>query len=129
MKGLIEVNATNWEQEVSKSAMLNVIYFWHDQCPWCLRFTPILSEIAVEFGGKMKFLKLNMLENPANKEIAANFGVMSTPTLLFICGGRPVGQVVGYVSTEDLKKSLNDILGRYQDCLTQSTQLKAAYVV
>jgi thioredoxin 1 len=129
MKALTEVNATNWELEVSKSAMLNVVYFWHDQCPWCLRFTPILREIAVEFREKMKFVKLNMLENPTNKEIAANFGVMSTPTLLFICSGRPVGQVVGYVSPEDLKKALNDILGRYQDCLTQSTRLKKAYVV
>jgi thioredoxin 1 len=129
MKNLGEVNATNWEQEVSKSEMLTVVYFWHDQCPWCLRFTPLLDEIAIEFTGKMKFLRLNMLDNPTNKEIAANFGVMSTPTLLFICGGRPVGQVVGYVSSEDLKKALDDIHGRYQTCLTQSTRLRDAYVV
>lgn len=129
MENLAEVNAANWEQEVSKSEMLTVVYFWHDRCPWCLRFTPLLNEIAVEFAGKMKFLRLNMLDSPTNKEIAANFGVMSTPTLLFICGGRPVGQVVGYVSSEDLKKALDDIHGRYQACLTQSTQLKDAYVV
>lgn len=129
MENLAEVNAANWEQEVSKSEMLTVVYFWHDRCPWCLRFTPLLNEIAVEFAGKMKFLRLNMLDSPTNKEIAANFGVMSTPTLLFICGGRPVGQVVGYVSSEDLNKALDDIHRRYQACLTQSTQLKDAYVV
>lgn len=129
MNNLAEVSATNWEHEVSKSEMLTVVYFWHDQCPWCLRFSPIVNEIAVEFRGKIKFLGLNMLDNPTNKEIAANFGVMSTPTLLFICGGRPVGQVVGYASPEDLKKTLDDTLRRYRDCLAQSTQLRDAYVV
>jgi len=124
-----DVDAHNWEQEITKSSILSVVYFWHEQCPWCLRFTPILDEVAREYEGRIKFAKLNILADPLNKEIADNFGIMSTPTLLFLCKGRPVGQVVGLQSKEDLERGLNDILARHMACLTQSTELRPAYVV
>jgi len=129
MEGISEVNANNWQQEVSQSAMLTVVYFWHNQCPWCSRLSPIFNEITEEYRGKIKFAKLNVLENPANREIASNFGVMSTPTLLFLCGGRPVGQIVGLMSKEDLEKAMDDMLSRHRQCLSQSTELKPAYIV
>ncbi len=97
--------------------------------PWCLRFTPIVNEVAEEYRGKVKFVKLNMLEDPSNGEIAGNYGVMSTPTLMFFCSGRPTGQTIGMMSKEDLEKALNDMLGRYRTCLVQSTQFKPSYVV
>jgi thioredoxin 1 len=129
METVPDVNAFNWEQEVSKSTVLTVVYFWHQQCPWCLRFNPIFNETAQEYRGKIKLTKLNVLEDPMNQQIASNFGIMSTPTLLFLCKGRPVGQVVGLLSKEDLERMLIDTLGRYKDCLTQSTELRPAYVV
>jgi thioredoxin 1 len=124
-----EVGAENWEQEITKSTILTAVYFWHEQCPWCHRFAPVIDEVAREYKSKIKFAKLNILENPLNQEIANNFGVMSTPTLLFLCKGRSVGQVVGLQSKEDLERGLNDILSRYTSCLAQSTALRPAYVV
>ncbi len=129
MEGVLEVDAANWEAEVGRSDMLTVVYFWHEQCPYCLRFGPIVDEVAEEYTGRTKFAKLNILENPTNQEIATNFGVMSTPTLLFICKGRPVGQVVGILSKEDLQKTLDDTLTRYKQCLNQSTEWRPAYIV
>jgi thioredoxin 1 len=123
------VDAHNWEQEIAKSTMLTVVFFWHEQCPWCLRFAPIIDEVAREYEGKIKFASLNVLADPLNQQIADNFGIMSTPTLLFLCKGRPVGQVVGLQSKEDLERGLNDILARYTTCLSQSTELRPAYVV
>jgi thioredoxin 1 len=124
-----DVDARNWEREIAKSSILTVVYFWHEQCPWCFRFTPILQEVAGEFEGRVKFTKLNILADPLNKEIADNFGIMSTPTLLFLCRGRPVAQVVGLQSKEDLERGLKDILARHVTCLAQSTQLRPAYIV
>lgn len=129
MENISDVNATTWVDTVSEPAVLTVIYFWHHQCPWCLRLSPILYELMQEFSGKIRFFKLNVLESPANQEVASNFGIMSTPTLLFLCKGRPVGQIVGFVSKEGLEKGLNDILGRYQKCLSQSTELRPSYIV
>jgi thioredoxin 1 len=125
----VEVNFSNWQQEVSKSSILTVVYFWHNQCPWCFRLSPIIDEVSREFSGKIKFVKLNILEDPANQEIASNYGVMSTPTLMFFCSGRPTGQVVGFMSEKDLRRVLNDMLGKYRTCLLQSTELRPAYIV
>jgi len=128
MADIIELNANNWKKEISQNEKLMVVYFWHEQCPWCLRLNPIFSEVAEEYEEKIKFAKLNILESPTNQEIAVNLGVMSTPTLLFICGGRPIGQVVGLMSKEDLEKTLNETLGRYKTCIRQSTDLRG-YIV
>lgn len=78
--------------------------------PWCLRLNPVFSEITEEFRGKIRFLKLNVLESPASQELASNFGIMSMPALLFLCKGRPAGQIVDFASKEDLERGLNDIL-------------------
>jgi thioredoxin 1 len=92
MESLAEINAGNWESEVMKSKTLTTVYFWHDQCPWCFRFTPIVNEVFEEYAGRIRFVRLNILESPTNKETATNYGVMSTPTLMFFCSGRPTGK-------------------------------------
>jgi len=124
MGSAVELNVDNWEKEVSQSETLTVVYFWHQQCPWCFRLTPIFNEVAGEYVGKMKFAKLNVLESSANQEAATNMGIMSTPTLMFFCNGRPVGQTVGLMSKEELSKTLDDMLGRYKICIKQSTDLR-----
>lgn len=129
MEDVREVDASNWTTEVTQSDTLTVVYFWHNQCPWCFRLNPILDEVTEEYRGKIKFVKLNVLGDPANQEIATNFGVMSTPTLMFMCSGRPVGQIVGLLSREDLEKALDDMFARHRQCLTQSTELRPAYIV
>jgi thioredoxin 1 len=129
MESVVDVSAANWDQEVAKSTILTAVYFWHDQCPWCLRFAPVVDEVSEEYRGKVKFVKLNILADVTNQEIANNYGVMSTPTLMFFCSGRPTGQTVGMMSKDDLGKALIDILGRYRTCLAQSTQLRPSYIV
>jgi len=67
---------------------------------------------------------LNVLESPGNQEIAVRYAVMSTPTLVFFCEGRPVGQVIGFMPKERLKKILDDMLDKHKECVKQSTELK-----
>ncbi len=124
-----EVSASSWNEQVSQSVMLTVVYFWHDQCAWCLRLTPVFNEIAREYSGKIKFVKINVLKDPSNKEIAGNFGIMSTPTLMFMCKGRPLGQIVGLQPKDALEKAMNDMLLRHRQCLGQSTELRPSYIV
>jgi thioredoxin 1 len=121
---MIEVNASDWEQEVLRSNILTVVDFWHERCPWCLELNPVFEEIAKEYKGKIKFVKLNVLQSPANREIAIRHGVMGTPTLIFFCAGRPVGEVVGFMTKERLKKTLDAMLETHRECVRQSTELK-----
>ena len=121
----MELNASNWEQEVLQSDILTVVDFWHNRCPWCVKLNPIFSELAEEYEGKIKFAKLNVLANSDNRGIAVHHGVMSTPTLLFFCEGRPVEQNVGLMTKEQLRKTMDDMLKRHTKCIKQSTELKS----
>jgi thioredoxin 1 len=129
MANYVNVNPANWEQEISKSNILTVVYFWHDNCPWCLRLNPIFNDITEIFRGRIKFAKLNILENETNREMATNLGVMGTPTLMFFCGGRSTGQTVGFMTKEQFEHVLDDMLQKYKTCLWQSTELRPFYVV
>lgn len=124
MKSVLDVNANNWEQEVLQSDILTVVDFWHDRCPWCLRLNPIIDEVAKEYEGKIKFVKLNVLKVSANREIAIRYGIMSTPTLQFFCEGRSVGQALGFMSNENLRKLLDDMVAKHRECIKHSTELK-----
>jgi thioredoxin 1 len=103
---------------------LTVVDFWHDRCPWCRQLNPIFNEVSEEYKEKVKFVKLNVLETPANRKIAIHHGIMSTPTLIFFCERRPVEQAVGFMPKEQLRKIMDDMLERHAKCIKQSTELK-----
>jgi len=121
---VLEFDSSSWDQEVLRADKLTVVDFWHNHCPWCIKLNPIIDEVAEEYEGKIKFVKLNVLESPGNQEIAVRYAVMSTPTLMFFCEGRPVGQVIGFMPKERLKKILDDMLDKHKECVKQSTELK-----
>ena len=124
MGSVVDVDAGGWKQEILQSDVLTVVDFWHDRCPWCLRFNPIVDEVAEEYKGRMKFVKLNVLLSPENREIAIRHGIMGTPTLVFFCEGRPVETAVGFTSKERLKQTIDNVLARHKECVKQSTELK-----
>jgi thioredoxin 1 len=68
---------------------------------------PIIDELASEYIGKLKVVKLNTDENP---EIAGRYGIMSIPTLLFFRGGQPVEKVIGAVPKKVLKDAIDKLL-------------------
>jgi len=124
MESVLEANASNWDQEVLQSDTLTVVDFWHHHCPWCIKLNPIFNEVAEEYKGKIKFVKVNVLENPNNQQMAIRHGIMSTPTLMFFCEGRPVGHALGFMPKENLKKLIDDMLEKHRECMKQSTELK-----
>jgi thioredoxin 1 len=124
MGTVLDLNADNWEQEILKSDILTVVDFWHDRCPWCRQLNPIFNEVSEEYKGKVKFVKLNVLEAPANRQIAIHHGIMSTPTLMFFCEGRPVSQALGSMPKEHLEKLVDDMLQKHRECIKRSTKLE-----
>jgi thioredoxin 1 len=126
MNSVLEVNADKWEKEVLKADGLVVVDFWHEQCPWCKRMDPIYKEVAEEYGDRAKFAALNVLSSHENQHIALHLGIMSTPTLIFFCTGRPLAAAVGFQTKDRLKQLVENFLKNYEGCIKKSTELKIA---
>lgn len=88
----IKVSQDNFDQEVLKSDIPVLVDFWAEWCGPCKIVGPILSELSVEYEGKMKIAKLNVDDNP---DLTSRYNVMSIPTMKFFKGGEIVGELVG----------------------------------
>ena len=87
----ININKNNFRNEVLDSEKPVLLDFWASWCGPCRMVSPILDEIAAE-RSDIKVGKVNVDEQP---ELAAQFGVMSIPTLAVMKGGKVVNQIVG----------------------------------
>ena len=89
-----EMNITknNIEQEVLHSDKPVLIDFWAPWCGPCRMLSPVISEIAEEYGDKVKVCKVNVDDEG---ELAASFNVMSIPTLVVVKDGKVTNSAVG----------------------------------
>ena len=96
-----EMNITknNFEQEVLHSDKPVLIDFWAPWCGPCRMLSPVISEIAEEYGDKIKVCKVNVDESP---DLAAKFGIMSIPALLLFKGGELAAQKIGYMGKDEV---------------------------
>ena len=88
---VINIKKNNFQNEVLNSEMPVLLDFWAPWCGPCRMVSPIVDEIAAQ-RSDIKVGKINVDEQP---ELAAQFGVMSIPTLLVMKNGRIVNQAVG----------------------------------
>ncbi len=106
-EGVQEVTTATWETEVLNSNGLVMIDFWAVWCGPCRMIAPTVEELAKEYAGKVKVVKLNTDENP---DIASRYKIMGIPTLMFFKGGQKVDQIVGAVPKTQLKSKLDALL-------------------
>lgn len=119
----VRVDAGSWNEEVIKAQDLVLVEFYHEKCPWCKRLEPIYDDLSDQYGGLLKFVKIDVLESEENKAIAIKHGLMGTPTLMFFCQGKPIATSTGFVDREKLSSSIDDMLARYGECIEKSTDI------
>ncbi len=102
-----EVSDANFESEVIKSDLPVLVDFWAPWCGPCRMVAPLVEELADEYSGKVKFVKLNTDDNI---QTASRYGIRSIPTLLVFKGGKAVEQVIGFRPKSELKRTLDKAL-------------------
>lgn len=105
---VLEVTASNWDQEVLNADKLVMIDFWAVWCGPCRMIAPTVGEIARDYTGKLKVCKLNTDENP---DIASRYKIMGIPTIMFFKNGEKVEQIVGAVPKTQLTAKIEQLIG------------------
>jgi thioredoxin 1 len=103
----IEVNDSNFKSEVTDSEMPVLVDFWAPWCGPCKMIAPVLEELAKEYDGRVKVVKLNVDDSP---NTASEFGIRSIPTLILFKDGKVFEQTVGAQSKENLKQLVDKSL-------------------
>jgi len=97
------VTDVTFDSEVIEANLPVLVDFWAVWCGPCRLIAPIVDDIAAEYEGKLKVMKLDVDENQTT---AMSFGVMGIPTLILFKGGQPVERITGYMPKERLLAKL-----------------------
>jgi thioredoxin 1 len=104
----ITVTEANFNTDVLQSKTLVLLDFWAQWCAPCRAVAPVLDELAEKYKGKFTVGKVNVDEFP---ELAAKFGVLNIPTLVFLKGGEEVDRVVGSQPKSQLDAKIQKLTG------------------
>ena len=109
MAGLavVEVNDASFEQEVLQSDQPVLVDFWAAWCGPCKALSPIVDEVASQYSGKLKVMKMDVDRNQATP---MRYGIRGIPALLLFKGGKVADQIVGYVPKDTIERSISRVI-------------------
>lgn len=107
MSSAAPVTDSSFTEQVLESEVPVLVDFWAPWCGPCRMVAPVVDEIAEQYEGQIKVVKLNTDENP---QVASQYGIRSIPTLMIFKGGQRVDMVVGAVPKTTLANTLEKYL-------------------
>lgn len=94
MSDILNVNESDFSEEVLESQKPVLVDFWAPWCGYCSKLSPIFEELAAENSNKFKFVKVNVDDN---RTLAQKLGVMSLPTMILFKDGEQVEKGMGFM--------------------------------
>jgi thioredoxin 1 len=107
MLAATNVTDSSFKVDVLDSEVPVLVDFWAPWCGPCRMVAPVVEEIAAQYEGQLKVVKVNTDENP---NIAGQYGIRSIPTLMIFKNGEKVDTVVGAVPKTTLSKAVEQYL-------------------
>jgi thioredoxin 1 len=107
MSAVQAVSDADFEREVINSDVPVLIDFWAPWCAPCRAIGPVVDELAKDYAGKLKVVKMNVDENPLTP---SRYGVRSIPNLLLIKSGQVKDQIIGAVPKGHFVQAIDKIV-------------------
>lgn len=107
MSDVAAVSDATFDQLVLKSSKPVLVDYWADWCAPCKQLSPIIDELAREYGDKVTFVKMDTV---ANTKVPTNYGILSLPTIQIFVNGEVTKQFQGGKTKSALVRALADYL-------------------
>ncbi|THB81603.1 MAG: thioredoxin [Desulfobacteraceae bacterium] len=104
---IAEISDDSFEAEVLNADQPVMVDFWAPWCGPCKAISPSIEALEKDFGSQMKFVKVNVDENPISP---SKYGVQAIPTLIFFKNGEIADQITGMVAKEKLEETIKGVL-------------------
>lgn len=107
MADVMDVTDQTFEAEVLRSDKPAVIDFWAEWCAPCRQISPIIKELAAQYGDQVKIVKMDIDASPATP---GRYGVRAIPTILAFKDGQVVQQIQGARPKADFERMIEGLL-------------------
>lgn len=104
---VISLTKQNFKSDIEEASKPIVIEVYATWCGPCQHMMPIFEELEKELNAKYVFAKLNVDES---RELAIHYSITSVPSFLFIKNNQVKGKEIGFMSKEDLKDKITELL-------------------
>ncbi len=103
---MTELKADNFVAEALNSDVPVLVDFYAPWCGPCRMLAPVLEQLAGEFAGRVRFVKVNVDDTP---ELAQRYRITGVPTLMVFQGGKAVDTMVGFAGAGALRSRLEKV--------------------
>lgn len=102
-----DVGDDDFEEQVLKANVPVLVDFWAPWCGPCKSIAPVVAELADQFSGRLKVVKMNVDDNP---KTPTNYDVRGIPNLVLFKDGSVLDRIVGAVPKEQLTEAVEKLL-------------------